>query len=142
MKNKEALLEASWEVGLEANTENTTQMVMCRHENAGQTHNSLIANKSFENMAKFKQLETTVTNKNCIHKAIKSKLNSRNACYHSLQSLLFSRLLSKKITVYKTINLPAVLNGYEIGLTSRENHRLRVFENRVLRRERRLEKTA
>jgi hypothetical protein len=68
---------------------------------------------------------------------IKSRLNSGNACYHSVQSLLSSRLLSRnvKVKVYKTIILPVVLYGCETGsLTLREEHRLRVFENRVLRR--------
>jgi hypothetical protein len=64
-------------------------------------------------------------------------LNSGNACYHSVQSLLSSRLLSKnlKIRIYKTIILPVVLYGYKTwSLTLREEHRLRVFKNRVLRR--------
>jgi hypothetical protein len=60
-----------------------------------------------------------------------------NACYHSVQSLLFSHLLSRnvKVKIYKTIILPVVLCGCETwSLTLREVHRLRVFENRVLRR--------
>ena len=58
-------------------------------------------------------------------------------CYHSVQNLLSSRLLSKilKIKIYRTIILSFVLNGCETwSLTLREEHRLRVFENRVLRR--------
>jgi hypothetical protein len=52
-------------------------------------------------------------------------------------NLLSSRLLSKnvKIRIYKTIILPVVLYGCETWyLTLREEHRLRVFENRLLRR--------
>jgi hypothetical protein len=51
--------------------------------------------------------------KNCIHEEIKSRLNSGNACYHSVQSLLSSRLLSRnvKFKIYKTIILPVVLYG-------------------------------
>jgi hypothetical protein len=54
-----------------------------------------------------------------------------------VQDLLASSLLSKntKIKVYRTIILPVVLYGCEtLFLTMREEHRLRVFENRVLRR--------
>jgi hypothetical protein len=40
-----------------------------------------------------------------------------------------------KVKIYKTIILPVVLYGCESwSLTLREQHRLRVFENRVLRR--------
>jgi hypothetical protein len=77
-----------------------------------------------------------VTNQNLIQEEIKRILNSDNACYHAVQNLLSSRLLSKhlKIRIYKTIILPVVLYGCETwSLTLREEHRLRVFENRVLR---------
>ena len=58
-------------------------------------------------------------------------------CYYSVQTLLSSRLLSKnlKIKIFKTIVLPVVLYGCETwSLTLREECRLRVFENRILRR--------
>ena len=54
-----------------------------------------------------------------------------------MQNLLFASLLSKnlKIKIYRTIILPVVLYGCETwSLTLREERRLRVFENRVLRR--------
>jgi hypothetical protein len=65
------------------------------------------------------------------------KINSGNACYHAVQNLLSSCLLSinGKIKIYKTIILPVVLYGCEtLSLTLREGHRLTVSENRVLRR--------
>jgi hypothetical protein len=54
-------------------------------------------------------------NKNSIHEEIKSRLESGNACYHSVQNLLSSSLLSKnvKFKIYRTIILPIVLYGYE-----------------------------
>jgi hypothetical protein len=72
-----------------------------------------------------------------IQEEIKRRLNSGTACYHSVENLLSSHLLSKnlKIRIYKTIFLPVVLYVCETwSLTLREDHRLRVFENRVLRR--------
>jgi len=82
-------------------------------------------------------LGTTLTNQNSIAEEIKSRLRSGNACYHSVQNLLSSRLLSKilKIKIYRTIILPVGLYGCETWLlTLREERKLRVFENRVLRR--------
>jgi hypothetical protein len=79
----------------------------------------------------------TVTNQNLIQEEIKRRPNSGNACYHSVQTLLSSRLLSKnlKVRIHKTIILPVVLCGCETwSLIVREEHKVRVFENRVLRR--------
>ena len=64
-------------------------------------------------------------------------MKSGNACYHSVHILLSSSLLTKnlKIKIYRTIILPVVLYGCETwSLTLMEEHKLRVFENRVLRR--------
>jgi hypothetical protein len=78
---------------------------MSDNQNAGQNHNFMTANNSFKNSVKSKYLGTTVTNQNCIHKEIKSRLNLENACHHSVQNLLSSHVLSKnfRIKIYKTI---------------------------------------
>ena len=80
---------------------------------------------------------TTLTNQNSIQVEIKSSLTSGNACYQSAQNILSSNFLSKylKNKIYRTIILPVVLYGCEIwSLTLREERRLRVFENREVRR--------
>jgi hypothetical protein len=109
------LIDASKELGLEVNTEKTKYMLLSHHQNAGQNHDIKVANRGFENAAQFKYLGTTPTNKIWIQEEIKRRLNLDNACYHSVQKLLFSRLLSKnvKIRIYETtsINLPLVLYG-------------------------------
>jgi hypothetical protein len=101
---------------LEANTEKTKHMVVVsHHQNADQNHNLLTANKSFENMVKFKYLGTRATHQNGFHEEMKSRLSLGNACYHSVWNLLSSCLLSKKIQIkiHKTTLSPAVLYGYE-----------------------------
>jgi hypothetical protein len=61
-KNMETLIDASEEVGLEVNTEKIKYMLLSHHQNAGQSHDIKIANKCFENVAKFRYLGTTITN--------------------------------------------------------------------------------
>jgi hypothetical protein len=100
-------------------------------------HSVKTDNSTFERVEEFKYLGTSLTNQNSIAEKIKSRLRSGNACYHSVQNLLSSRLLSKnlKIKIYRTIILPVVLYGCDTwSLTLREERKLRVFENTVLRR--------
>ena len=69
-------------------------------------------------MEEFKYLGTTLTNQNSVQEEITSRLKSGNTSYHSVQNLL-----------------SFVLYGCETwSLTLREEYRLKVFENRVLRR--------
>jgi hypothetical protein len=63
-------------------------MLMSRKK-AGQKNSIKRVNRSFEGVAKFKNLGTTMTDQNCMQEEIKSRPNSGNACYHSVQSFVF-----------------------------------------------------
>jgi hypothetical protein len=111
--------------------ERTKYMLLSRQQNAGQNQDIKIANRWFENVSQLKYLGTTVTNQNLIHEEIKRRLSSGNASYHSVQSPLSSRLLSKnlRMSIYMTIILPVVLYGCKTwSLILREKHRLRVLK--------------
>jgi hypothetical protein len=68
-------------------------------------------------MTKLKYLGTTLTDENSKHEEIKSRLNSGNASYHSVQDLLSSRLLPRnvKVKIYITLILPVM--GVKVGLS-------------------------
>jgi hypothetical protein len=85
-KNTAALIDTSNKVDVESNTHKAKYVLVSRHQNV---------NRSFENVAKFNYFRMTVANHNSILVEIKSILNSSNACYHSVQNLLSSCLLSK-----------------------------------------------
>ena len=96
---------------------------MSRDQNAGRNHSVRIDNSTFERVEEFKYLGTNLTHQNSIPEEIMSRLTSGNACYHSVQNLLSSRLLTKnlKIKIYRTIILPVVSYGCETwSLTLRE----------------------
>jgi hypothetical protein len=93
-KNTDTLIDASNQAGLEINIENRT--LLSRHQNAGQNRDIIIANRSFENVLPPRYSAMAVSDQNSIHKEIKSRLYSDNACYNSLQNLLCSSILFKK----------------------------------------------
>ena len=95
----------------EVNADKTKYMVMSREQTAGLSHTMKFDNSSIESVEEFKYLGTALTNQNSILEEIKSRLELRNACYHSVQNLLSSSLLTKhlKIKIYRTIILPVVL---------------------------------
>ncbi|KAJ4432787.1 hypothetical protein ANN_21426 [Periplaneta americana] len=132
-ENTEILLEASKAIGLEVNPKKTKYMFMSRDGNIVRNGNINIGDLSFEEVEKFKYLGATVTNINDTREEIKRRINMGNACYYSVEKLLSSSLLSKnlKVRIYKTVILPVILYGCETWtLTLREEHRLRVFENK------------
>ena len=74
-----------------------------------------IDNSTFKRVGEFKYLGTTLTNQHSIAEEIKSRLRPENACYHSVQNLLSSRLISKNLKnkIYRTVILPVILYGCE-----------------------------
>jgi hypothetical protein len=100
-----------------------------RGQNAKPNRDITIGIGSCENVSQLKYLGNTVTNQNLIQVKIKRRSNSGNASYHSVPKLRSSRLLSESII------LSAVLYACETwSLTLRQESRLKLFENRVLRR--------
>jgi sialic acid synthase SpsE len=90
---------------------------MSHGQKIGQKHSIKIAKRSFEDVIKFKYLGTTLTDKNYMHEAIQSGLNSGNACYHSVQSsVLPLDVLELKVKIYRTIILPIVFMDEKLGL--------------------------
>ena len=88
-KTAGALVVAAKEIGLEVNADKTKYMVMSRDQNAGRTHSIKNDNSSFKMLDDFKYLGITLTNQNSIQKEIKNRLKLGNACYHSVQNLLY-----------------------------------------------------
>jgi hypothetical protein len=84
------------EIGLEVNADKSKYMVMSRDQNAGRSHNTKTDNKSVERVEKFKYLGI-LTYQNSKPEEIKNRFKPGNACHHSVQNLLSSSFLSKKI---------------------------------------------
>ena len=88
-------------------------------------------------MEEFKYFRTTLIYQNSIQGESKNRLKSGNASYPSVQNVLSSSLLTRnlKFIIYRIIILSVFLCECETWwLTLREERRLNVFGNRVLRR--------
>ena len=121
---------------MEVDAEKTEYMAMSREQDAVRSHTIKIDSSSINRVEEFTYSGTTSTNQNSIQEEMKGRLKLWNACYHLVQDLLSSSLLSKnlKIKVYRTIILPAVYGCETWSLILGEERRLRVFEKRILRR--------
>ena len=98
-ENAVALVVATKETELEVNADKTRYMVMSRERGVGLSHTMKVDNSSTESVEEFRYLGTTLTNENSIQEEIKSRLKLGNACYHSVQNLLSSSLLSKNLKI-------------------------------------------
>jgi len=138
-KAQKLVLFAAKEICLEVNAKINYSIVVSREHSAGQLHNIMMDNKSFGSVAKLKYLGTKLKdkNQNGIPEEIKSRLNSGNVGYHSAQNLLCAGFVSRNINIQicRNIRLPVILYGCETWFpTLTEEHRLRTFENRGLRK--------
>ena len=120
---------------MEVNAERTKYTVMSNRQIAGQYQDIKRGDKSFESVQQSTYLRATLKHQNFIREEITSRLNSGNACPRSVQNILSSSLLYKNIQMHGTVILPVILcGGSSCSLTPREDQRLRVYENRVLRK--------
>jgi hypothetical protein len=96
---------------------------MSHHKNL----NLLVANTRnfFENMAMDQQQQIKIS-----HKEIQSRLNLGDGCYHCVSLLSLKTLILK----YNDSCTSLLYGSESLSVTLREEHRLRLFENRVLRR--------
>ena len=97
-ENAEALIEASKEIGLEVNVK-TKYIVVYRDQKAWRGHGMKIDITSFEMVEEFRYLGIALANQNSVQEEIKSRLQSGNACYHLVQNVLCSGLLSRNINI-------------------------------------------
>jgi hypothetical protein len=67
--------------------------MLVRRLYAGQNQEIKIANRTLEHVSQVKYLGTTVTSGTLMQEEIKRRLNSGNACYHSIQIFLSTRLI-------------------------------------------------
>jgi len=104
-KRTEARAIASKKMGLEVNVVKTKYRVMSRDQSAGRSHNIKTGNNSFERMGKFIYLGTTLRIQKYIQEEIKKESKSGNGCYHSVQNILSSNLLSKNMKRFRYITL-------------------------------------
>jgi len=108
---------ASNEIGLEVNADNSKYMDLSRDLNAGRIRSMKVDSICIEVLEEFKYLGTNLTNQNSIQEEMKGILKSENVCYHSVQNHLSSSFLSKnlKIKIYRTKILQLLYMGLKLG---------------------------
>ena len=127
-ENKEALVVASKEIDLELIADKTKYLIMTRDQDTGRIHDIKIVDNTFESLEQFRYLGTNLTNQNSIQEENMYILKSQNACYHSVQNLLSSSLLSKNINIkiYRTTDFLLFCNDVKFG-QNKKTTRLALF---------------
>jgi len=128
------LIEASKNMGLCINEENTKLMILSRR-NVDQS-NLKVGSMHFEKVDNFKYLGVNIKSSNNMHREKKEKISKGNRCYFSINKLLRSKLLSRKskITLYTSYLRPIVTYGCETWSTTKDdNRKLAIWERRILR---------
>ena len=95
-----------------------------------------MGNKMLEGVEHFGYLGTTLTSQNFISEEIQSRLKSENVCNHSVQNICIP-FFYPKIQRSRYTELYFIFSWYgclTLSFILREEHRLRLFEHRVLRR--------
>ncbi|KAL4083661.1 hypothetical protein QTP88_028977 [Uroleucon formosanum] len=129
------LVTASKRMGLCINEEKTKFMVLSRRRE--DQPNLQVDNFTFESVESFKYLGVNINNKNDMHQEIVERLASGNRCYHSIQKLLKSKLLSRrsKTLLYISYLRPIVTYACETWSTTKgDNIKLAIFERKILRK--------
>lgn len=129
--------EEASRVGLAINFEKTKFLYMSRSNTDRNMTNIMIDNKKIEEVESFKYLGATVTNLNMMEKEITVRIASANKSYYSLMPLMKRKSITRytKIRLYNTVIRPVVLYACETwSLTKKQQQRILVFENNILRR--------
>lgn len=130
-------MEETGKVGLRVNDTKTKYIHFTRNPNNIDQGPLRVDGHEFEKVNSFKYLGVVISNKNTEETEIQNRLNLANGCFYALNKLMSSKLLSQttKIRLYKTIISPILLYGAETWkLNKKEEKKLIVFENKVLRK--------
>ena len=98
-ENAETLVVAGRERGLEEHADKTTYMVKSRDQYAGRSQSTKTDNSSFDRVERVQIFGTTLTHQNSIQGEITSRLKSGNACHQSVQNILSSSSLPRRINI-------------------------------------------
>ena len=127
--------QAAENIGLKVN-EAKTKVMHCRRGEVFQEGSEEIGGLNIERVESFTYLGSVLTPKNEIAVEVACRIRSATRAYHSLKSLLKSRLLSRrtKLRIYLTMIVPVLMYGSETwSLTQTLAQKISSFENNILK---------